>query len=314
MSRFLPALLATLVLLGCQEATHPNVVTELREWEPDRVVAVVDGFPIGAGEFEHYWALHPELDKEEVLEALIARQAALSNHLASVDSAGPEVQHARKQTLAKLAIGDILDTLAAESAETEIKNAAYVAAYKELGHPRGYRVSHIVVMPKDLEKVDEMTDELQKHARELIAKLPADPNSYDLIDLVGSYEVPDDMVLALDLHLTTIATEMNQYDSPEGWKALDPDFVEGVEEMAERGETVSREPVNSRFGLHAVVLEQVIEEKEPDKDELREVALSFQLRSMAGERINEELLEKMRKADWWVSKKTLGPEDESQNQ
>lgn len=302
---------AALLAFGCDSVQHPDPLNEIRAVNPSSRVATVNGVAIGVDEFEEYWAHHPELTRTEVLDALTARAAVISDGLTRSRGTSPSVVHERKQAMVRALVRDFLLELEDSSEIPDPEPGDFVDAYAAMGEPRGFRISQLVVYPLEPNGPPEVWSAARASASELLDTLDEDATSFDLVELIRGLELDENLGSSIQLHFTFRDLETDQYFNPPGWSGAVEELVQQVRVLASEDRRMVEEPIETRFGWHIVVLEEVIAGHEPDQDDIREYAHARAAQRFAGQKITERILQRMRESTWTINPSLLSGSEES---
>ncbi|MFU8806651.1 MAG: hypothetical protein ACNA8W_22775, partial [Bradymonadaceae bacterium] len=307
--------LAALSCRGDADGGHPDpevALAELRAVEPEVVVATVNGQTLGLDEFMAYWKEHRELDAEEALNGLVARELLVQQALDSDEQRGTaEMSFARKQAMVRVLLDELVekkvtveDLIEADIAQVTAEVVAHV------GQPTGARASHILVrVPEDAKGEREP---LYGQARQWIDTIAASLTSEDaeadlavealyVAEAEFGQKVPEPLEVIVNAHLTFPIENVGdqQRALPEGWIHVVPEFSAGAAALAGNNKSPAlSEPVRSGFGWHLILLEHVIEARKPEPEGLRAFAVQETLRRKRAELVEELLVS-------WVEDSTI---------
>ncbi len=299
-------LLASGLVWGCDGADVPHESPEqsfqkLERDEDGEVVARVGDRAVSLAEFEAFWADHPEMSRQEAVEALVERELlvieALERGYLSNSTLGlPRKRAMVRQLLRDEIEGEITRETLTDDEIEEMESA--IAA--RVGHPPGLRASHILVMvPQEKknkklsdERLAELSDEARRWLGRIEAELPEDPDVIDLLDARDRFEdeVAEPLQVVVNAHLPFPIGDTAEFgaDFPPGWAPVVDAFRETARELAAEGRFGElSEPVESKFGWHLLIVEEALDGSRPDADALREVAVDRLLQKKRNERLAE---------------------------
>ena len=245
------------VLSGCQDTEHPDALIELTEYKVPAASLAFKGASMGFSteEFKAFWTDHPELSRDEAIEAFM-EHVALSGVSQKVLDPESDFSLARKKSMIRLMLAEEIEKFRGEVGAAELAEAQALNR-----HPKGARASHILVMSTTKEPVGARGEEIAQRVKEA---LPQDPDGLDLVKIQREFEMEEGLRLHVDLQLVfPFANEAFQ-ELPSGWVGLDPAFVKAAQDLGGPGVT---DPFETRFGWHVAVVHEVLPAKDlPEED------------------------------------------------
>lgn len=275
-----------LVLVACQP-TSPSVYEALEAWpsEPETALTV-NGRDVPASEFIAFWQAHPEMTRQQVVDALVAREALVGEALGMRRGGAKSYDVARKRGLVNAMLRDEIETIEAPVPDD-------LDAYRRiLSKPKGYRVTNLVLMPP--EGGDASKPALAELAQVIKDGLPAEPTALDFVEArTRNYGV---VRAHTDLHLVFpdegVAT-------PTGWTPVVPEFSKAVKAGVEAGQKVIG-PFYTKFGAHLVLVEETITGETPTDDDVRSLAHRVASTRKQREALLAMMTTEMKARDWTV--------------
>lgn len=249
-----------LVLLAGCEPSSPSVYEALQSWPKESpTVLTVDGRSVSRAEFETYWSLHPQLSKDEVVQALIERETLVGRALSERRGGAGVFDVARKRGMIRAMLNDEIETVEADL-------PADLERYRNvLSAPTGYRVSNLVVRPLEGQKPDD--PKLREVAELLRTRLDEGSVGLDLMRV--REEFPSEYPVHVDLHLVFPTEEQGAI--PPKWLKVDAEFAKQVKAgVAAKQKVIG--PFSTQFGWHVVLFEEVLEGKSPSDAEVERLA------------------------------------------
>ncbi|MFW5967201.1 MAG: peptidylprolyl isomerase [Persicimonas sp.] len=293
---------------GCDGVDTPHedpqeTFSRLDEASDGEVAARVGDRSLSVDEFEAFWKQRPTASREEALEAFVERELLVLEGIHEQTTDWSSLATPRKRAMVRALFEEkvedeiTVDDLSDEDVADEVKKVE-----RQLGHPPGVRASHLLVRVPKKQK-DEATestrdewDKLQREWAERIGEeLPDEVTALDLHEAREELEseLPEPLEVTVESHLI-LPFDGDEYgkDLPSGWTPVVPAFRDAAVEMARQerfGEP--SEPVETKFGWHLIVAEEVFEAVVPDKEQVREVAKDRLVRQRRTERTTELLEE-----------------------
>ena len=317
----LGALVATgSVGCGSSRGDHPApgpAFERLRHQPPEEVGATVDGQPIGIEEFRRFWRADRSRSVDEVIEAVIDREIAVQRAVERGYHRDEDLGFVRKKAMVRellrreiedeVGVGDVDESIV-EKIEKNLRN--------RLGHPRGLRASHLLVMvPQSGKKKKNKHKKKQKEspanesidtealkaeaktwAEKIRATLPARPTAEDLFfarrEFRSKVDAPLKVVVNSHISFPGPGTGGFSGKLPGDWMRVVRPFATATDEMLSEGRAGElSEPVESKYGWHLVLPEERLPGKRPDPEVLHEVAVSQALRVERARRFESKLKE-----------------------
>lgn len=318
---YLAAMIAAVALLsaaagGCSGSGEAHPPTEeafasLQDEPVDQVVARVDGRAVSLEEFEAFWRDHPEMSRQQALDALIDRELLVGEAIRRGVPASKDLQFARKRAMVR----QLLERQVEDEVQREDLSDSEVAERVDkirhsVGHPPGMRASHILVtVPRKAKKkaskeqVDKWYAEAKRWLGAIRDELPEAPGALDLLAARDRFkgQVPEPLDVVVNAHLTFPIGDPAEYgrDYPEGWRPVVPAFRDAAAQMARQGRLGElSDPVKTQFGWHLIVGEELLDAEVGDPKAARQVAIAQLLR----QKRQEKLVEKMKQ---WLSSATV---------
>lgn len=302
-----------------EEVDHPAAAQEYTRLQraeqqapDDQVVARAAGRPITRDAARAYWREHPELGRREVIEALIDRELLLA-HEPPEASSGFELELGRKRGLARAWLAhQVEDVGPVELPEGEAAQELIASQRASMGAPAGLQASHLLALaPADESSPDER-EQARRAAERLRAQLGERATLADLQRLRerAFLDESQDVRLVINPHLRfpRPGIELAREALPEGWTPVVEPFGRAAEALAERGPGALSEPVETQFGWHLIVFEEVLE---PAPVEQARAVIKARLKTRKRrERFTERAGQIASRSDW-VSYPELLAEDET---
>jgi parvulin-like peptidyl-prolyl isomerase len=276
-----------LVLSGCGESTAaPRHVEEERVASPTEVpsgdahvggdvVATVDGIPITVREVEALAReahLSPQAALRELEDELVLSRAAERAGLAAAPEVADETRRAAVRALLHRVIEPAHTPEAVTDAEIEARRQEIASG---LSAPETRRASHVLVqIPRDASEA--RVDAAMRLARQIRDELTTEADPASALDRHTGHEGAFDLLVE---HLDPMARE--QLVAP---------FADALFGAAAPG--LLPEPVRTSYGVHVVVLEEVIPPWEVPREEW-EPALRRQLAAEARAAATEALVSQL---------------------
>lgn len=279
------------------------------------VAARVGDRSLSADQFEAFWKRRPTWSREEALEAFVERELLVIEGFHEQTTDWSSLATPRKRAMVRALLEEkVEDEITEKELSDEEITDEVEKVERQLGHPPGVRVSHLLVRVPDDKKKEAIEstrsdwEDLQREwAGRIREELADEVTALDLYDAREEFEaeLPEPLELTVESHLI-LPFETDEYgnDLPKGWTPVVTAFRDASVEMArqERFGEPSK-PVETKFGWHLVVAEEVLPAAVPNQEQVREVAKDRLVRRRRTER-TAELLE-----EWLESASTeLYPE------
>ena len=297
------------VACGEERTSHPEpqqAFEQLVQQPPERAAATVGGEKLGQRAFQRYWDRHPEMERDEVVDAVIERRVAAQRSLQDERAASfDDLGYVRKRTIVQRLLQNSIESRwTREDLETEEIESKMETLRQQARRPPGLKASHLLVMlPKSVRQSDDSKrrDELSQKARawsqNIRQQLPGAPSVERLYRALQTFEskVPSPLKVVVNarLEFPRPSTVQQTSNLPEDWRQVVPGFGRGAEQLAQSHPlgTLS-EPVESTYGWHLVVVHETLPERVPEPEKLRELAIEKLLKQK-----RHELL-KTRAREW----------------
>jgi hypothetical protein len=280
-------------------ATRPpaNATTE-------ETVATVNGIPIAIGVAEDLWHRNPSWTRDRLVRELVDRELLAQDAELQGTLSPSRVVRARKRGLVRAFLKEKVE-LQKEPDPQSLGEVSEIVL-RELTTPAGFRVSHLVVLvrgkPESKEDA-ENNEAAKKIAAEIAEQIGPDGQLEDLIRLRDETDLSatPGIRLMLDPHVQ-FARPGDRSKLPNEWSRPSPDFVAAVVDLADRGLQVSK-PIESVYGWHVAIVEEILEPKVPSSEVLEKVVLA-----RARTRDRETRVLEILKAEYERSSVALFPE------
>jgi hypothetical protein len=265
-------------LSGCQDGVdHPAAFAELEralEASPTgEVVAKVGARALTARELEELWRMRPELNRDEALEALI-EQELLAREGVRRRLRDVGLEDARKRGLSR-AVLDADVVAGAGEVDEGVVEVFEAAERKQQGHPDGLRASHLLIKGPALQTKEGRGAAVRALER-AIGLVPEGASAADLRAAARELEAQGALVEGLETHVDAdmrFARRGQTKPLPEGWVPIVSGFVEASERAADAGRLgVPIGPVRTRFGVHLIVVHEVLDAPTLDEDRIEAIA------------------------------------------
>jgi hypothetical protein len=291
-------------LSGCQDGVdHPEAFAELEralEASPNgEVVAKVGARALTARELEELWRMRPELSRDEALEALIEQELlAREGVRRGLRDAG--LEDARKRGLSRAVLGADVVAGAGEVDEAVVE-VLEAAEREQQGYPDGLRASHLLIKGPALQTKEGRGAGVRAIER-AIGLVPEGASAADLRAAARELEAAGVLVEGLETHVDAdmrFARRGRTKPLPEGWVPIVAGFVEASERAADAGKLgVPIGPVRTRFGVHLIVVHEVLDAPTLDEDRVEAIARA-KAQATHEQVVFEGVVAKLREAHAW---------------
>lgn len=283
------------VIAGCgsSRGDHPgpgSSFEQLRNQPPEETAATVGGHPLGKREFQTAWRADRDWSVETLIERVVDREVAVQRAIERGYHRADELGYVRKKGMVRALLRrEIEGDVGAEDLDDELVGKIEKKLRQKLGHPRGIRASHLLVMvpqkKKQRKKLDiEALEAKAKTWAERIEKsLPTSPSVEDLFFARREFrdELPDPLAIVVNAHMSFPVPDSRPFngDLPTGWMNVVSAFATAADDLLDEGRAGELSaPVESKYGWHLVRAEKRLDGKVPDPEALHEVAVSRALR------------------------------------
>ncbi|TXD38346.1 hypothetical protein FRC98_05480 [Lujinxingia vulgaris] len=297
---------------GCAEeqaeVSHPPVdeaMSALVAASPETELARVGEVSLGEPELAIFWEAHPELDRQEAMDALIEETLLWQEAQRRGLHQTPDAMFARKQGL----VNAYLEGEIEASHLVDEPGEDFVAILqKNADFPRGYRSSHLViVVPRMLpgdekfaaERRRELREERFEQARAWILasaeRLDAAPTLDALIAEAARLNeevLPSGYQAVVNAHMRFARPTEGDVSQrlPEGWIQVVPEFSRAADALANEDElgTLS-DPVRSPVGWHLLKVDEVLDGRPAEPQEVERFAAHALTREARAQAYTEAL-------------------------
>lgn len=274
-------------------------------------VAVVGERPLDRHVFERYWRERRSLERERVIQEVVDREVAAWKGLDGLGELRDELALARKRAMVRVLLREAIEEEAgAETLDEQVVEQRMKKLRRQVGRPPGYRTSQITIgvpaeVTKRRGKGEPLSDAQKKHyerARAIAEEVRAD-FSGERVDIQAIYAVAnryrerlaknEALNIAVNAHmkLAKSGSLATHGSPPEDWVVVEAFSDEAARLVEEEGEHRLSPVIESRFGAHLMIVEDILPAKVPDEEELREVAVSQLLKTKRNELLQQRMSE-----------------------
>lgn len=307
---FITGFLVAVILVGCEQTAveHPQPLDALSSsleqasrasTAQQDVIARVDGVALTRQDLELFWRDHPEYNKQQAVDALIARELVIARWKAGevtleeepLSEVAIDLAAARKRGMVRALLKEQVEGKVDVGVPDEQTVDAIVNGYLlTASKPAGYKIDQLVVAPKK-----DAPPEDWKRAEELIRAFDAriTPERDVLTQMQELYEESGgsegNLYIRVNRGLTFKSPGADPTLSlPEGWLEVFPEVAKEADRVASMGGEGSRTPpVRSRVGWHILLIDEVIAAEQPSPEEIQdEVARQYE-RHLYSQRYSE---------------------------
>jgi low affinity Fe/Cu permease len=311
---FVMAVVGAVLWAGCDEVDTPHpdaqqAFAELDRAEPDEVVARVGERAVSLEQFQAYWREHPQMEREEVLEALVERELLVAEALERGEAPESLADDRKRAMIRQMLREKVEQEVTVDDLDAEEIAKAVESVSQRAGHPPGLRASHLLVRVPNKIDGKKLSDKKRKPhferaRRALVAileELPEEATALDLFEARDGFvdQLEEPLELHVNAHLVfPFDAEDFSGELPDSWTPVVSAFRDAAVDMARSGRFgVLSEPVRSQFGWHVIVVEAKLPAGRPDAEAVGEVATFEVLRHRRAERFNELVTEWREDAD-----------------